>query len=445
MKSGMPQDAGVGARPPGTAALRVLIVSEHASARFGGEAALPLHYFRVLRNKGVDVWLVTHARTRDELEEAYPGEARIRYVEDTTLHRLMWRIGKRLPARIAYFTTGFVSRFAAQLTQRKIVRQLVEREGIDVIHQPMPVSPREPSMMYGFGVPVIIGPMNGGMDYPPAFRRSRGAAERVLLQLGRFSATLLNRLMPGKRQAAMLLVANARTHAALPAGVCPRVEEVVENGVDLSLWRPAGEGAGGAEPARVTTFVFLGRLVDWKAVDLLLHAFAAASRAAPMRLLVIGDGVERPGLEALAAQLGIASSQPHEHGVRFAGWLPQAVCAQNLQMGDCLVLPSLLECGGAVVLEAMSMCKPVIATAWGGPLDYLDEHCGVLVPPTDRASLIAGLADAMVRLAKSPAERDRLGRSGHDKVLRDYDWDVKVDRVMSLYRRVRDEAATNSR
>ena len=56
---------------------RVLIVAEHASARFGGEAALPLHYFRVLRNRGVPVWLVTHARTRDELSALYPGDARI--------------------------------------------------------------------------------------------------------------------------------------------------------------------------------------------------------------------------------------------------------------------------------------------------------------------------------------------------------------------------------
>ncbi len=52
-----------------TEGLRVLIAAEHASARFGGEAALPLHYFRVLRKRGIPVWLVTHARTRDELAQ----------------------------------------------------------------------------------------------------------------------------------------------------------------------------------------------------------------------------------------------------------------------------------------------------------------------------------------------------------------------------------------
>jgi len=423
----------------GSSPLRVLIVSEHASARYGGEAALPLHYFRVLRSRSVDVWLVTHARTRDELTQAYPGERRIHYVEDTRLHRLMWQIGKRLPAQIAYFTTGFVSRFAAQLTQRRIVKQLVATERIDVIHQPMPVSPREPSMMFGFGVPVIIGPMNGGMEYPPAFRRSRGAAEALLLRLGRLSGALLNRAMPGKRRAALLLVANERTRRALPRGVSANVVELVENGVDLTLWQPAGpRGVVTAVTADVTTFVFLGRLVDWKAVDLLLHAFQRAARLSSVRLWVIGDGVERPRLEALASELGvIAASEEAITGVHFFGWMAQTACATRLQAADCLVLPSLLECGGAVVLEAMSLERPVIATAWGGPLDYLDDSCGILVEPQDRDQLISGLADAMVRLAQSPEERARLGRNGREKVLRDYDWEVKVDTAMRLYRQAR--------
>lgn len=408
---------------------RVLIVSEHASARFGGEAALPLHYFRVLRSRGAPVWLITHARTREELQALFPGETRIRYIEDTPLARLMWRMGRHLPARVAYLTVGFVSRLATQRAQRRLARQLVAEYRIDVVHQPMPVSPREPSLMYGLGAPVVIGPMNGGMDYPPAFRHADGWAERALVAAGRWSAAALNLAMPGKRRAALLLVANGRTREALPAGVCPRVAELVENGVDLSLWR--ADDAREAPPGAPTRFVFLGRLVDWKAVDLLLHAFARASRQSPMRLDVVGDGVERPSLEALARELGIAEGEGA--GVHFAGWLPQAECAQALQQADALVLPSLLECGGAVVLEAMACAKPVIATAWGGPLDYLDDSCGILVPPSGREPLIEGLAQAMLQLACSPEERARLGRNGRDKVRRQYDWEIKVDAMLRWY------------
>ena len=414
---------------------RVLIAAEHASARFGGEAALPLHYFRVLRNRGVPVWLITHARTRDELSALYPGDAHIVYIDDTGWHRAMWRIGQRLPNAISYVTTGFLSRLSTQLAQRRIVRRLVAEHGIEVVHQPMPVSPREPSMLFGFGVPVVIGPMNGGMDYPPAFRRHRGAAERWLLNAGRASAALLNRLMPGKRRAAALLVANKRTRDALPAGVCEHVVELVENGVDLGVWRPAAAQAQAASDDAVTTFVFMGRLVDWKAVDLLLEAFARARARAPMRLWVLGDGSERAALEALAARLAIPSGSDADVGaIHFAGWLPQAACAGRLAEADVLVLPSLLECGGAVVLEAMSLGKPVIATAWGGPLDYLDPSCGVLVAPASRDAIVEGFEAAMVALAQSPERRRNLGEQGLRKVRREFDWETKVDGMLDIYR-----------
>lgn len=415
--------------------LRILIAAEHASARFGGEAALPLHYFRVLRSRGFAVWLVTHARTRDELDRLYPNDPRIVYIEDTVLHRALWRIGQRLPDAVSYITTGFLSRLSTQLAQRRIVARLVRENGIDIVHQPMPVSPKEPSMLYGFEAPVVIGPMNGGMDYPAGFARQRGALERVMLGAGRASAALLNALMPGKRRAACLLVANQRTREALPAGVCPRVEELVENGVDLGVWRPRAGASEAARAEHVATFVFMGRLVDWKAVDLLLEAFAKARASAPMRLWILGDGVERGRLEALAGALGIVGSSEEAVGaVHFAGWLPQADCAQKLADGDALVLPSLLECGGAVVLEAMSMGKPVIATAWGGPLDYLDPECGVLVPPSSRSDIVEGFAQALVRMAQSAAWRLSLGAHGLSKVEREFDWELKVDRILEVYR-----------
>ena len=414
---------------------RVLIAAEHASARFGGEAALPLHYFRVLRNRGVPVWLVTHARTRDELSALYPSDAHVVYIEDTGWHRAMWRLGRRLPDAISYVTTGFLSRLSTQLAQRRIVRRLVAEHGIEVIHQPMPVSPREPSMLFGFGVPVVIGPMNGGMDYPPAFRRNRGAAERWLLDAGRGSAALLNRLMPGKRRAAALLVANGRTRDALPAGVCEHVVELVENGVDLGVWRPAPVAPPSPGHDGVTTFVFMGRLVDWKAVDLLLEAYARARARAPMRLWVLGDGSERAALEALATRLAVPiGSDAEVSAIHFAGWLPQAACAGRLAEADVLVLPSLLECGGAVVLEAMSLGKPVIATAWGGPLDYLDPSCGVLVAPASRGAIVEGFEAAMVALAQSPELRRSLGEQGLRKVRREFDWETKVDGMLDIYR-----------
>ena len=86
-----------------------------------------------------------------------------------------------------------------------------------------------------------------------------------------------------------------------------------------------------------------------------------------------------------------------------------------------------------MVLEAMSMGKPVIATAWGGPLDYLDPTCGVLVPPESRTTIVERFAEAMLAMARSGAKRRQMGACGLAKVRSEYDWELKVDRIMSIY------------
>lgn len=417
--------------------LRILIVAENASARFGGEAALPLHYYRVLKERGHAVRLLTHARTRAELRALHGDDPSIDYIEDNTWHVAMWRIGERLPARIAYLTSGFASRLATQLAQRRLARRIVREADIDVVHQPIPVSPREPSALHGLGAPLVIGPMNGNMAYPPGFREA-GGLQAAVVAIGRVASSLLNRLLPGKLRASALLVANRRTRDALPSGSRARVVELVENGVDFGVFRAVDTASEELHRPRADppTFVFVGRLADWKRVDLLLRAFATAAASTPMRLEVIGDGDQRARLEALARELGLATTV--EGGgagtVAFLGWQSQPACAAAIAAARGLVLPSILECGGAVVLEAMALGRAVVAVAWGGPLDYLDRSCGILIEPASETAVVAGFSDAMVRLAEDPALAAQLGQAGRHTALSDHDWEIKVDRMLDVYR-----------
>lgn len=416
-----------------TAAPRVLIVSELASVRFGGEAILPWHYFRYLRRRGVEAWLIVHERTRNELVGLLPGEAdRMHFLPDTAINKAAWRISRYIPNRISNFSVGYLSRITTQLTARSLARRLIAEHRIDVVHQPIPVSPREPSLLYDMGAPVVMGPMNGNMTYPPGF--AEGAVDSIV-NATRKTSDLMNRLSPGKIRAAALLVANERTRKALPAAATGEVVTLIENGVDLEIWSPPESRPPHDGPAR---FIFLGRLVDWKAVDLLLEALARVSTEPAPTLEILGDGPMRGSLEAQAARLGLSDR------VTFAGWQTQAECARRLREADALVLPSLYECGGAVVLEAMASGLPVLATAWGGPLDYLDETSGILVPPDSREALVAGLADGLSRLASDPQLRARLGRAGRRRVEREFDWENKIDVMLAIYRRAIDRHSSRS-
>lgn len=420
--------------------LRVVVVADNASAKMGGEAILPLHYFRRLRARGVEAWLVVHERTRQELERSDPDlQDHIRYVPDSALHRWLYRVGAPLPDRIRSWSTGLLLYGLTQLQQRTMVRQLVADHGISVVHQPTPVSPRVPSALWNLGAPVVIGPLNGGMSFPPGFRCYESLPERLIIALGRSASQIANKTLPGKRQAAAILVSNTRTREALPRGCDRNVIELVENGVDLNLFNedrlpPRTHGVRGTR----TRFAFVGRLVDWKAVDLLLQAVALAAERIDLELFVIGDGPERSKLESQARDLGL------EARVVFHGFVPQHECPALLSQADALVLPSLYECGGAVVLEAMAMGLPVIATRSGGPVEYLHGGAGLLVDPSTPEEFIAGLADAMVRLATSASLRQALSARGRKRIEEQYDWERKIDSILGIYRDALDSSLQRS-
>jgi glycosyltransferase involved in cell wall biosynthesis len=415
-------------------ALRICIVAEHASFRFGGEASLPLHYFSRLRARRIEAWLIVHGRTRAELEALFPAEQdRIHYIPDKWYHKLIWRLSRLVPRRVSEATFGTLMVLINQLIQRRMVKQLIHSHGINVVHQPIPVSPKAPSLISGLGVPVIIGPMNGGMEYPPAFRTAESLFTRITVALGRSSANLVNSIIAGKKHATVLLVANQRTRLALPSCVRGKIIDIPENGVDLSVWSLPEKPILPDASAR---FVFVGRLVDWKRLDFVLHALAAIPEA---QLDVIGDGAMRTAWGDEAESLGIAGR------VHWLGWLPQPECARLLQGAAALVLPSIYECGGAVVLEAMACAIPVVATAWGGPADYINQSCGILVDVSNvaesnaEAIIIGGFVDAMRKLIADSALRTQLGASGRKRIEQFFDWDQKIDHIVRIYREAIDE------
>jgi glycosyltransferase involved in cell wall biosynthesis len=410
--------------------MRIIIAADNASARFGGEAFIPLNYFRFLLSRKEDVRLVVHARNRSELTELFRNDLdRLFFVDDTMLHKAMFRLGRVLPRRLADASTGLIIHLSTQFVQRRVIRKMTKAYKIDVVHVPIPVSPKTPSLMWGLGAPVVIGPLNGGMDYPDAFRRERSQLSRLAFDSGRWLAHFVNVLLPGTLRAEVVLVANRRTRDALPRGVTGHIVELVENGVDFAVWQKSSPPENGA-----ARFIFIGRLIDWKALDIVIEATRRVCRQLPISLEVVGDGPMRESWQRLVNQLELGST------VSFSGWLPHAACAKRLQHSNVLVLPSLFECGGAVVLEAMAMGLPVIATDWGGPADYLAESCGILVKPSSREALVDGFADAMLKLAKSPERRTRLGEAGYQRARTNFDWERKIDQILKYY-----ELATQTR
>jgi glycosyltransferase involved in cell wall biosynthesis len=184
----------------------------------------------------------------------------------------------------------------------------------------------------------------------------------------------------------------------------------IPNGLDLRRFRPDGPRAPLDVPGEGPLIGTVAALRREKNLARLLRACALLLQSGTkLRLVVIGDGAERPMLEALAAELGIA------HAVRFAGHVPDPAAAYRAM--DLFALSSDTEQMPFSVMEAMASGVPVAATEVG--------DLRAMLPPAGLPHLAAlddaALAAAMRPLVEDAALRARLGAAGRAKAERDYD------------------------
>jgi glycosyltransferase involved in cell wall biosynthesis len=163
---------------------------------------------------------------------------------------------------------------------------------------------------------------------------------------------------------------------------------------DFSGVLPAELGLGEGAPKLLA----LGRLHRNKGFDTLLRALALLPRA---ELAIGGDGPERPALEKLAAELGVA------HRVRFLGWRQDA--GALLAGCDVFICSSRHEPLGNVVLEAWSAARPVVAVAAQGPSELIEHGLTGLLVPLEAPQ---ALADAVAGLLAEPTRAAALAAAG---------------------------------
>jgi len=169
--------------------------------------------------------------------------------------------------------------------------------------------------------------------------------------------------------------------------------------------------------------------VNWKAVDLLIEAFANVIKQVDHAVLeVLGDGAEKSRLQQQAKDLGIADK------IRFAGYVAPTEGARRMRDADIFVLPSLRECGGMVMLEAMAVGLPCVVANWAGPGVHITDETGIRVSPDSHKAFVDGMTAAIIKLAQSPDLRKKFGEAGKQRVRSgDYDWQQKIDHLIQIY------------
>lgn len=417
---------------------RVLVIAEAANPEWVSVPLIGWSLSQALA-KVADVHLVTHVRNRPEILRAGLIEGRdFTAIDNESIAGPAFKIssilrggaGKGWTTRTGFSALAYYS-FEHQLW-RQFEQRIASRE-FDIVHRITPLSPTNQSIiakrLARIGVPFVLGPLNGGVPWPKGFT-DRQHQEREWLAHVRWLYKLMPAYQSTRRCAAAIIVGSKYTASEMPRGVAEKCIYIPENGVAADLLTLAHDGAGGA-PLRAA---FVGRLVPYKGADMLLAASAEFLRNRQLELWIIGDGPQRSELEAMVAKLGISS------GVHFLGWLAHADVQSRLRNCDIMVLPSIREFGGGVVIEAMALGVVPIVADYGGPSELVDDCTGIRVPFNDKNSLVDGLRGAIADVIHAPEILSKFGDAARRKVKEKFTWDAKAKQIADIYDAVMSKA-----
>jgi glycosyltransferase involved in cell wall biosynthesis len=238
-----------------------------------------------------------------------------------------------------------------------------------------------------------------------------------------------------RKWAARLLILNEGMVAeARSAGFETERVTWMPNPVDTEEFRP-GTAAEVVElrrrfsiPESAVVAMYVGRLAREKGLAELLLGFARAAPCAPAALLVlVGDGLTRPELQNLAAELGVAER------VRFAGRVNASEVPLWLRAADVFCLTSPSEGFPCALAEAMAAGLPSVVSRIPGNVQLVDDGTHGLTASLAEDNAVA---EALVRVLRDPMLRKAMGQAARRRVLDRYSTDRVIDRYVQLFAEV---------
>lgn len=323
---------------------------------------------------------------------------------------------------------------AWQREMRKVAQVYLKDHQVDVLHRLTFGSIVPPTLLAGFGLPLVIGPAGGAEMSPPELAKDLAFRHRLKDSFRAILFEWVMRLPSTRRAYQNCSVALGATEASVAAfsdlGVddirlVPQSgcggDEVVSFAEENPDQGPPKEGA-----VRLLT---ASRLIHWKAVALAIEAVhQAVKRGVEVELEILENGPELKRLQQMVSDYGL------EKRVKFLGRLPNLQDVYGkIRECDALFHPALNEAFGQVVLESLVLGRQVLCLDWAGPGMIVTEGCGVKVKPGPREQVISDFADAIAALV---GRRERWNEIQAAAVTRskDFSWMKLATQVDQAYR-----------
>lgn len=404
--------------------LKVLVGAYACEPNKGSEPGVGWNWAKQIA-KFAEVWVITRANNREVIEEELKKnpEPNLHFVYvDLPRWLRFWKKGQR-GVHLYYYLWQFALFFKA--------RKLAKEIKFDIAHHITFVNDWIFSGLSLLNIPFLWGPIGSHPPIPLKFLLGKGIKvleiiRRVVQTLFRYLDSLL--LFTTMKSKKIIFISKdivARYPFRLLSDdkfFVQTANGIIKREVESYKFKHSNNNL---------KIIAVGRLIYFKGFHLAILAFSKihSKIKANAELLIVGMGMDKALLNNLVIKHNI------QNKVRFIGNIPRMLVLKKLSESDIFLFPS-FEGGGMVVLEAMACGLPVVCLDYGGPGEVVTDECGIKVKPITFEQTVNDLAEALLKLARDPELRRKMGEAGRRRVMEYYTWEKKGEFIKKVYEEV---------
>lgn len=412
--------------------MKVLLIIESCNPEWASVPLVGFNFFLQI-SEFCEVTLVTHERNKEALEKlSIPSK--IIFIKPSRIENAYYRIISRIstfrgsviwPLRHAL---QYPIYFFFDRNVDRLLKEDVARGEFDIVHAMTPILPRYPVSISKRckETPFLLGPVNGGVPFPKAFK-NRGKREFSQLNFLRsLGAAIIPNYKDTYKRATLVLAGSTYTKSWIEKNLdlaSIKVKLLFENGVPEKFYEHPPSEEDTPKEMQPLQALFVGRLVPYKGVDM---AIKAISKTQNVHLTIVGNGPEYDELRKLTTQLRISDR------VTFKGWIAQSETIDFYKSADIFCFPSVREFGGAVVMEAMAAGLPCIVVNNGGIAEYVDDSTGYIIPPNGEQHVIDELIRVLNEATNDRRALQEKSRNSYAKAAQ-FSWKNKGKTLRYIY------------
>lgn len=363
----------------------------------GSEIGVGWHWVLEM-SREFELWVLTRESNRGTIEPwiaEHPEYAGIHFIYfDLPKWARFWKKGLR--GVRTYYNIW-------QTLTNRIVKRTMRENGITVFHHLTYGNAMWPVSSYGARQTFIWGPIGGLETIPEDYSRHYGKKADLIERIRRIAVkqTATSRAFKQRcRRADLIICKTELTQSLLPGDAVDKSVVLTDVAADIKERTLASTAHCGVN------FIAVGRLDAWRGFDIAILALAkAVKKNSNLHLTILGKGIDRERLEAIALEAGVADK------VTFTGQVSPDKYEQHMSESDIVLNPSLKEGAVTVSFDAMALGKPLIALDTTGYTRNFSPSHSIIIPRASREATINAFAEAMLKLADDSALRQAMGEA----------------------------------